>query len=204
MRRTITVVLLAGAAFSATGCARSMMEPSVVTDYEPLDAGSELDYWSAVQRRSAITNDEGFHGVILLADGQDATGGYEARVELLKERGWVKPGFDEPAAMAMRRGTLAKAIAHAIELDGGVMMSLTGKAPRYANRELVYVGIMPDGTANQVLGGPEFVGVMSRSQDFVLLRQAAFDAAAAKKAQAEGVDAPPTSDRPPESDEPSR
>jgi len=178
------------------------MEPTVVTDYTPLDAGSELEFWGSVQRRSAITNDEGFHGVILLADGQDETGGYDSRVSLLKERGWLREGFDEPAAMAMRRGVLASAIAHAIEVDGGVMLALTNKSPRYANKELVYLGIMPDGTSNQVIGGPEFVGVMSRSQDFVLLRQAAFEAAAAKKAEQEGIEAPPTSDRPPGSDEP--
>lgn len=185
MRRTITLALLAGASILGVGCQRSMMEPVVVTDYTALDAGSELEYWGAVQRRSAITNDEGLHGVILLADGQDETGGYAGRVDLLKERGWLKEGFDEPANMAMRRGVLAKAITHAIDVDGGVMMALTNKAPRYANKELMYLGIMPEGTENQVIGGLEFVGVISRSQDFMLLRQAAHEAAEAKKAEAQ-------------------
>jgi len=51
------------------------------------------------------------------------------------------------------------------------MMGLSSKSPRYATRELVYLGIMADGTDQQVLSGHDYVGVISKAQDYELFSQ---------------------------------
>lgn len=175
-RRSIGHTLLAlacAAALSLAACTRTMVENRLDTTYDPADMTAELDFWHKLPGRSAVTNDEGLHGVVLMAEGEDATGSYEARVAHLKEKGWIPKNFDEPPEMAMQRGVLAMALAHALDIDGGIMFSLTNKHPRYATRELVYIGLMGHGTEQQVISGIDYVGVMSKAQDYMLLKELA-------------------------------
>lgn len=148
------------------GCARTTIRQVEATDYDPNDSTAELDFWHNLPGRSAVTNDEGLHGVLVFADGTDPTRNYKDRVALLKQRGWVPEGFDEASNVAMQRGTLAKALCHVLKIDGGVMMHITGSSRRYATRELMYVGIMAPGTEQQVMSGLDYIGVISKAQDY--------------------------------------
>jgi hypothetical protein len=143
------------------------------TNYPPTEAARELAFWHLLPTRSAVSNDEGFHGLLLLADGVDEAGSYERRVEVLKSRGWLRAGFDEPANLAMQRGTLAAAVCGILEVRGGVMMRLLGPTPRYATRELAAMGMIPANSSElQAITGLEYMGVISKAQDFMVLREA--------------------------------
>lgn len=172
LRASILVSLCLGAGVINAGCTRTTVRQPEATNYDPSDENAELDFWHNLPGRSAVTNDEGLHGVLVFADGEDPTRSYQDRVALLKERGWVTGGFDEPGTLAMQRGTLAKALCHVLEVKGGVMMRVTDTSPRYAARELVYLGIMAPGTEQQVLSGLDYLGVISKAQDFQTLRDA--------------------------------
>jgi len=172
MPRTQTTALLATLAitlFAMNACSRTIVERTVDTDYDRADIIQSVEFWHALPGRSAVSNGEGLHGLILFADDEDPNSTYDQRVEYLKAMGWLDEDFNEPSNMAMRRGTLAKGLAHALDIDGGVMMRFTHKGTRYCTRELVYLGIMPTGTEFQVLNGYEYVGVISKSQDYELL-----------------------------------
>jgi len=171
--RYAAAAILATAALSMSACSRTLVEEPIATDYDRRDIVRSVDFWHELPRRSAVTNDEALHGLILFADGDDPNETYDQRAEYLKALGWLAGGFDEPANLAMQRGTLAKALTHALEIEGGVMMQLTGKSARYATRELVFLGIMPPGTEQQVLSGYQYVGVISEAQDYQLLREGA-------------------------------
>lgn len=154
-------------------CARTVVTEPLETNYPPTEAARELAFWHLLPTRSAVSNDEGFHGLLLLADGADEAGSYERRVEVLKSRGWLRAGFDEPANLAMQRGTLAAAVCGIIEVRGGVMMRLLGPTPRYATRELAAMGMIPASSSElQAITGLEYMGVISRAQDFMELRKA--------------------------------
>lgn len=178
MRRTIerAGVLVIAAAVALAGCARTNVKQVQRTDYDPSDPTAELDFWHNLPGRSAVTNDEGLHGVLVFADGTDPTRTYADRVALLKERGWLPAGFDEEPNVAMQRGTLAKALAHALEIRGGVMMRVTDKSRRYSNRELVYMGLMAPGTEQQVMSGLDYIGVISKAQDYQTARSMSTEA----------------------------
>lgn len=133
--------------------------------------GSEMEFWHQLPGRSAVTNSEALHGVLLFSDGADATATWEDRLALLRERGWVVDGFSEPGDATVSRGTLAKALCHALQIRGGVMMHLSGTAPRYALRELAYERIMASSSENQVVSGLDYVGIISRAQDWAMLRE---------------------------------
>ena len=75
-------------------------------------------------------------------------------------------GFDRPAAEAINRGTLAVALAKAIDLKGGLTMRLLGASPRLALKELEFGIIMPSSSENQALTGGEFFGIIGKVHDY--------------------------------------
>lgn len=172
MSRLAALLLVALLAALEGGCARTIVEGEIETAFADRSNEAALNYWHTLPDQRLVTNAEGLHGILLFADGDDPFDSYEARVEELKQRGWLSKDFDEPAALAMSRGTLAKALAHALELEGGVMMRLTKNSPRYSTMELVYLSIFPPSSPQQAINGLDFVGVISKAQDFVMLREA--------------------------------
>lgn len=172
MRRTADLLTLAVGALAIVlaGCARTVVSDPLRTDYPATDAGAQLDFWHDLPGRTALTNDEGLHGVVLLFDGADPTESYAERLALLKRRGWVAESFDEPADLAMQRGTLARALVKAMDVRGGVMLALTRGHPRYAARELAALGIMPRGSELMVIDGLDYLGVISKAQDYMAVR----------------------------------
>lgn len=189
-RRVITgaTVLFACAFLALQGCTRSIVSGEHDTAFADTSQTATLDFWHTLPGHSAVTNAQGLHGILLFADGTDETGSYEARLAELKKRGWIAEDFDEDPNMAMSRGTMAKALAHAMEIKGGVMMQLTSGSPRYATRELLYLSIMPPGTEQQVISGLDFVGVISKAQDYVTLRDARDSERAMKDAPKDGAE----------------
>lgn len=179
----VTVAALAGLLVFAQGCERTMVaqpsDPAVLAGTPE----AAMEFWHSLPGRSAVTNSEGLHGVLLLADGQDPSGDYATRVATLQQRGWLDAGFDEPENMAMQRGTLAKALSHLMDIRGGVMMHVTGRSPRYAARELAYMGIIQsDSTSNQVMSGLDYLAIISKSQDYMTTEQTRAAAKAAGEA----------------------
>src|ERR1043165_7689889 len=167
----MTLGLLLAAALCA-GCQRSYVPATLETNYPPDDADKELEFWHTLPEHSAVCNDEGLHGLILLADGEDKTGSYRARVALAKQRKWLSESFDEPGNMAIQRGTIARAICLICKIEGGVMMHIFGPIPRYATRELVSMQMMGDpSTSNLAITGLEYVGVISKAQDYLTLQR---------------------------------
>ncbi|MBL8762827.1 MAG: hypothetical protein JNM07_00980 [Phycisphaerae bacterium] len=151
--------------FVVGGCQRTVVTDRLTTDYERTDQAAEMNFWHSLPSRATISNDEALHGLILTVDGEDPTAAYEQRVEMARARGWVGMGFDEPPDLAARRGMLARAIAVACEIRGGIVMRLFGVSDRYATRELVYLGLMIESTENQAISGLEYLGVMQKVQD---------------------------------------
>lgn len=183
LRTLLAAVVLGFVALS--GCARTTVELPLETNYAADDIGAEAAYWDNLPYRTAVTNDEALHGLLLTADGADTTGGYQARVAEGIKRGWLPKGFSEPANLAMQRGRLAVALCVWAKIRGGVTMSIVGPIPRYAVRELVYMGIFPySSTENMTFSGLEFTAALSKTQDYL-------DAEAAKSAPKPAAPAAP-------------
>lgn len=175
MASTRSLLLTAAALCLAAlgGCARTIVGSPLLTDYGPDDVGAEANFWDQLETRSAVTNDEGLHGLLLSADGEDRQGGYDARVNEAKRRGWLPRSFNEPGNMAMQRGTLAVAVCKIAKIKGGAIMRVVGPTQRYATRELVYVGIMQfNSTDLMSFSGLEYVAVLGRMQDYITMRSA--------------------------------
>lgn len=173
MHRVTSLICLVACTLLISGCARTVVVDPQETSYDPNDISSQLDFWHEMPGRSAITNDEGVHGVILMMNGSDTTGSYENRLGYLEENGWLPERLaGEESNVAMQRGTLASILTSVMDIDGGVMMQLTNKSPRYAYREMVYLNLMPEGSEQMVLDGLDYLGVISKCEDFLRRREA--------------------------------
>ncbi len=170
MRKPCAMLGLAACVGLLSACARTIVEHPQPTDYDPSDTTAQLDFWHGLPGESAVSNDEAFHGVLLMFDGHDDTLSYDKRVEILKEREWLTSGFAEAGDIAMSRGTLSYILVRAMDVKGGVMMFLTSRNHRYSTLELQRLGVMPPGSELMVIDGLDYVGTMSKAQDFMVVK----------------------------------
>ena len=165
--RVLAGVLLAGAAvILLAGCQTARVERPLTAEWGGNDPDSQLEFWHRLAEEPVTSNDDAFHGLLLFFDGEDPAADYAGRVAALRERGLLPGGFDEPAEQAVTRGTLALALVRALDIRGGVMMAFPGRNPRYAVRELQFLGLYPPSSENQTFNGAEFLGVIGKAEDY--------------------------------------
>ena len=130
------------------------------------DPDAQINFWRELTDQPVTSNDEAFHGLLLLAEGEDESTNYSERVATLKTRRMLPANFNEPAEAGARRGVLAVAIMRILNQRGGLTTTLFGPTPRYATRELMFLNVFPPSTPNQVFSGTEFVGIIGRVEDY--------------------------------------
>jgi hypothetical protein len=125
-------------------------------------ASQELDFMDALSKQVVVTNDDALHGLITFADGADLCRDYEGRVRIARDKKWVPEDWNPPADESATVGWMAVAGCRILDIKGGLTMRLFGPTPRYATRELVFMGILPLRTDNQSLSGAEFLDYLNR------------------------------------------
>jgi len=167
-----TAVLLTAASVPwLSGCGESVQigEP-LTAQLAGDDLDARMEFWHAMTDRPVASNDEAFHALLLFFDGQDTAAAYEDRVATLKERGMLAADFNESAAAAVKRGTLATAVMAGLEIQGGVVYQtlalVAGPSPRYAAKELQYMGLYPAGSDQQVFTGADLIDIIARAEDY--------------------------------------
>jgi hypothetical protein len=148
------------------GCKSATVSEPLTDKLGGSDLDQQLEFWHELANRPVTCNDEAFHGLLLYIDGDDPNTDYASRVSALKSRKMLPAGFNRPANEAVKRGTLAVAIAHALNIRGGLMMHLSPDCSRYAVRELMFHELYPVSSPNQTFSGSEFLGIMGRVEDW--------------------------------------
>ena len=138
---------------------------SLASESGAISEDTQIDFWHSLADRPLTSNDDALHGLLLYIDSKDESTDYAGRVASLKSRGYLPRGFEEPADRAVGRGTLAYAATKALHVKGGAMQHLA-PSPRYALREMVYLGVFPPSSTNQTFTGAEYVGVIGKMEDY--------------------------------------
>lgn len=146
----------------STGC-----EPAALTidsaDAMPLPAGEgSADFIGRVGESKTVTENDAFHGLLLLADGKDSCENFQQRVETLVKRGMVDSTWTFGANTPLTREKLAYMMYQVGKVDGGVVLALTGPSRRYCLREMQYQGLMGPGSGYVDVTGMEYVAVLGR------------------------------------------
>lgn len=148
------------------GCRSKQPGNAVSAELAGSDMDAQLNFWHAMSGERVTSNDQAFHGLLLYLGGKDESPDYAARVAALKSRRMLPRNFNEPAETAIARGTLAVAIVRALEIRGGLTMTVFGPTPRYAARELQFMNLYPPGGTHQTFTGNEFLGIIGRMEDY--------------------------------------
>lgn len=162
------IAALGIATFSAGGCQKAIDANNLGED--PTETAttfdSRMDFWHTLANDRICSNDEAFHGLLLYIEKADLAHNYAERVKLMKYLGMLPDGFDGKAKEAVTRGTVAVALVKVLEIKGGIILHVVPRSERYATRELVYEGVYPSSTQNQIFSGSEFVGIIGRIEDY--------------------------------------
>jgi hypothetical protein len=171
--KTLPSSLLAlGVAVLLAGCQPARVDQPLTANLGADDPDTQLDFWHTLAQQPVTSNDDAFHGLLLFLDGADAGPDYTGRVAALKDRRLLAKGFDQPAEQAVDRGTLAVALSRALDIRGGIMMSISPHCPRYATKELVFLGIYPPNSSpNQTFSGTEYLGIIGKAEDYQRVSQ---------------------------------
>jgi hypothetical protein len=163
--RLILVVVGLGPLAAAAGCSAVRVPNSLATSKGGSSPAQQMAFWHSLPERPLACNDDAFHALLLVIDHADSARDYAGRVWNLNRRGILPAGFDRPGNEAVTRGNLAVAIARGLQVKGGWAMAVFGPTPRYATRELVYLGIYPPSSPWQTLTGSELLGIMGKVDD---------------------------------------
>jgi hypothetical protein len=149
------------------GCHSAHVADPVTSKLAASDPDTQLMFWHTLAERPMTSNDDALHGMLLYLDEKDDCASYADRVTLLKGRALLPTDFNEPADVAVTRGTVAVMFAQTLHLKGGWALHVfSPRNPRYAVRELMYMSIFPYSSPQQTFSGSEFVGVIGALEDY--------------------------------------
>jgi hypothetical protein len=149
-----------------TGCHTPRTGKPVAKELSGSDPDAQISFWHELADEPVASNDQALRAILLYVDNKDDSATYEARVQALKSRSILPPGFYQPAVAGVTRGTLAVAIMNLLHEKGGVTTRIFGPSPRYAVRELMFINVLPPSTPNQAVSGNELVGIIGRVEDY--------------------------------------
>ncbi|MCK5504751.1 MAG: hypothetical protein KAJ10_06290 [Thermodesulfovibrionia bacterium] len=93
----------------------------------------------------------------------------DSQIIFLKEKNFLPKKFeaDFSPREPLRKGLFAYMLYKALDVKGGITLSLFGVSERYALKELVYQGILASGNENDILTGEELVSTTMRAAEFI-------------------------------------
>ncbi len=92
-----------------------------------------------------------------------------SQIIFLKEKNFLPKKFeaDFRPREPLRKGLFAYMLYKALDVKGGISLSLFGVSERYALKELVYQGILASGNTDDILTGEELVSTTMRAAEFI-------------------------------------
>ena len=163
---SLRITALVALFLTCTGCQVSHNAQALKPELAKNDENTQLEFWHSLTEAPVTSNDQAFHGLLLLLHEKDTASDYAGRMQLLKSEGLLSGSFNEPADAPASRGTIAVVLVHALHIKGGLNLHLLPMSERYATRELQFDNIYPPSTANQTFSGNEFVGIIGRVEDY--------------------------------------
>jgi hypothetical protein len=164
--RSIVGSVVIGVLVGVSGCHTASVDDPLTVQTGGNDVDAQMEFWHRLPEQRVASNDDAMHALLLFVDGSDPAADYDARVETLKQRNMLPADFNGTPKQAVKRGTVAVALARALQIKGGLTMRLFGPSPRYAVRELQYMNLFPPSSPQQTFSGQELLGIIGRAEDY--------------------------------------
>ncbi len=146
-----------------TGC-QAAQRHATTQPAVPRSGNAELVSYIADQ--PFVTAETGYRAVHLLSKGTPFDGDFDALAGTLRADRLIGGHWRHAPDEYLDRGAVAFMVCRACRIRSGVNWTLTGLG-RYAWRELQYKGIAGGGGEFGLMSGGEFVGLISRAEDYL-------------------------------------
>lgn len=97
----------------------------------------------------------------------------DSQIAFLKENKLLpkKIAKDFKPMEPLRKGLAAYVFYKALDIKGGVIITVFGVSERYALKELSYQGIMPSGNTNAIVSGDELISTLTETANYLTKKQ---------------------------------
>jgi hypothetical protein len=113
-----------------------------------------------------VTAEPAYRAAHALAHGQSFDGEFDALTQQMRTEKLVGESWNYAPDRCLTRGDVAFMVCRACRIQTGLNWLLTGLG-RYAWRELQFKGIAGDGSDAAYMSGGEFVGLLSRAEEYL-------------------------------------
>ena len=164
----MVLCLMALLVVGLAGCASSGVRGVRAFEHLPPAKGevaSDAAFFFKLSKKQYCSTDDAYRGMLYLIDGTDTSSDFEERTARLVMHGVADKNWKHNPNAVVTKGKVAYMLVRALEIRGGVMYNITNGSGRYALRELIYKGIIIDGTEYSQVSGAEYVVILGRADD---------------------------------------
>lgn len=143
----------------------------------------DLVYFAELMPRRITFGYDACKALVVLMGVEDEYIDLDAQVAFLREKNLLPKKFESEfdPMEPLRKGLVAYMFCKALEIKGGLTLSIFGMSQRYAIKELVFQGIMSSGNVNDIVSGEELVLIITQAADYMAKRQQAQEAPKVKE-----------------------
>ncbi len=146
-----------------SACQAGQVAP-VAQGQQKLAAGDSAGYLDRISSHPTVSEADAVSGLMLVT-GQQKEMTFAEAVAYLKQQKIADAGWNFQADRAITRGKVAYMVYQALQIRGGVTLTLLGPSQRYCLRELQYRGLMSPGLPYNTVTGTEYVSVLARADE---------------------------------------
>ncbi len=158
-----TVLFLLAMAGQVSGCAGPRLSTPAV-DATKLSDEAFQAYLAEIE---LVTVDEAYRAMLILADGEDPSKGFEQRRAILEGRGIARAAWQLQPDHVVDAGSVAYMVCRICRISGGINMRLFGASGlgdrRYALRELIAREMIQDVVDYQFMTGAAMFAILRRA-----------------------------------------
>ncbi len=173
VRIMLVFAIVAG---TSAGCAGPRMSTPPTDPDELSDAGFQ-GYLAEID---LVTTDEAFRAMLILADGEDPSDGFEQRRQALESRGIALAAWNLQPDNVIDAGSVAFMVCRICRISGGIDMHLFGSVGlgerRYALKELIYREMVAGAVDYQYMTGAAMFALM-RKADALMEKKGLYESA---------------------------
>lgn len=166
----LNILIISPVAFLAWGCETAPTGPAPPIQYSSSgptsDPGADAAFLHNLAAGQTVSMGDACRAMLMFLDGSDSAENYSERCERLRARKVIASNWQHAATSPIDKGTAAYMLVRVLGVRGGATLQLTGTSKRYALREMVYNGMMTRGGIHRYVTGEEFIGLLSRAEDF--------------------------------------
>lgn len=132
-------------------------------------APDDLLYFSGLLPKKVTFRYDACKTLVVLLEVKDQYIDLDSQIIFLKERNFLPKKFEKEfnPMEPLRKGLLAYMLYSALEMRGGISLTLFGRSERYSLKELVFQGIMSEGNTKDIVSGEELFSITIQALNYM-------------------------------------